>query len=269
MLHPSHMNPRSKKPFLGCSFDPTIPVAMDRAMDLITVAVSKGWHWYVAGEIEASKALALAQRFNERYGLDADRFQRSRARSKGAATFQLFFWPLAGKTTLAWYLLRSEGEHPLLSLETWRDAQEASSRIQWPFWYELVRTPVPMAHRKKLSGPHSKAVKSVTWTWRLVDEVKDSLRADIRRNAQSSKGLVAIVESLKRTNGSRGARDDVKQLYQYIRRQEFKYSVPESERVAIPKTIRWISKRACRRVPLSVLAHRAQSGNPVWFPSSS
>lgn len=248
-------------------YDPLVPTTVTAAMRLLLLDVSRGHTQYVSGTVPADRAQALAARFHERYGLAGDKVQKSRRRAKGQAVFALHLFPQAGTTDLYWWLLRTDGDHPLLSLERWRDAADVRTAISWWDRYELVREPVPVAHRKKLAGPAGKPLKPVTWTWRFRRQVMDEIRAHIRHCVQHPDDRLAqLVRSLAAAPGWRQMRAQVKQLYFYLDQQQSQHRVPPGRRVQMPATIRWTTPRAVRRLPLSVLARRVAQGQESWFP---
>ena len=240
---------------------------MTAAMRLLLLDVSRGYTCYISGTVPADRAQALATRFDERYDLGADPVRRSRRRAKGEAVFSLHFFPAAGSSELYWWLVRTEGNHPLLSMERWQDATDTRTAITWWLRYELVREPVPVAHRQKLAGAAGKRVKPMTWTWRFQLEVIDEIRAHVRHITQHPDDrLRQLVRSLAAAPGWRQIRLQVKQLYHYLEQQQRKHRVPDGRRAEIPQTVRWTTPRVMRRVPLSVLCRRAAQGQSSWFP---
>ncbi|MDE0854887.1 MAG: hypothetical protein OSA97_10755 [Nevskia sp.] len=250
-------------------YDPLVPTTVTGAMRLLLLDVSRGSSRYVSGTVSAGRALALSAKFHERYDLSGDPVRRSRRRAKGEAVFALHFFPRYGATDLNWWLLRTDGDHPLLGLESWRDATNVRDAICWWDRYELVREPVPVAHRRKLAGPGGKPVKPVTWTWRFRREAIEAIRAHIRHIVQHPDDrLRQLARSLSAAPGWRQIRSDVKQLHRYLDHQQAQHRVPEARRVAMPATIRWTTPRTIRRVPLSVLCRRAAQGQESWFPDN-
>lgn len=250
-------------------YDPLVPTTVTAAMRLLLLDVSRGYTQYVSGTVPADRALALSARFHERYDLAGDKVQKSRRRAKGQAVFALHLFPQAGTPDLDWWLLRTEGDHPLLTMERWRNANDVRSAITWWGRYELVREPVPVAHRKKLAGPAGKPIKPVMWTWRFRRQVMDEMRAHIRHCVQHPDDrLRQLVRLLSVAPGWRQIRTQVKQLYFYLDQQQAQHRVPPGQRVQIPSTIRWTTPRTVHRVPLSVLCRRAVQGQESWFPQS-
>lgn len=247
------------------SYDPLIPSTATAAMRAILEAVSRGSVLYTSGSVSAAKALALAAKIDERYDLSMNVVRRDHARRAGRSVFRLIMFPLPGTTDLAWWLLRSEGDHPLASLEKWKDARRES--IRWPWRYELVRLPVPVAHRRKMQGIKKRQIQPVGWTWRIRIEEVRAIEQTVRHVAQHrDERLAQMVAGLRAAPGFRGIRQDVAALYRYIREQCRRRN---REPPPMPTTIRWVGAfRKHQKWPLSVLVRRVQRGRASWFPSS-
>jgi len=246
------------------SYDPLIPSTVTATMRAILEAVSRGSVLYTTGTVSATKALALAAKFDERYDLGMNSVRRDHARRAGRSVFRLVMFPLQGTTDLAWWLLRSEGDHPLAALEKWKDARRES--IRWPWRYELVRLPVPVAHRRKMQGIKKRQVQPVGWTWRIRIEEVRATEQTVRHVAQHRDDRLAqIVSGLRSAPGFRGIRQDVAALYRYIREQCRRRN---REPPPMPTTIRWVGAfRKHQTWPLSVLVRRVQRGRASWFPA--
>lgn len=247
------------------SYDPAVISTVTQTMQALQRHVSRGSFYYVTGEVEASKALALAARFDERYSLTQTTGQRDHTRRKGQATFRFFVWPIAGQKKLRWWLLRTDAHHPLLSLEKWRDARK--NRIEWLWLYELVRTPVDPKLRDKYKRPGGKkAINSQTWTWRIKRDEVDRLKASIRHWSQyQDNRLPVLIRSLFKSPGFRGIRSDVSGLYFYIKKQHEKRKRTPPY---IPPTIRWVTGKKAVTLPLSTLVRRSQQCRSEWFPGN-
>lgn len=246
------------------SYDPAVLCSVTATMAALQRHVSRASFFYVTGETDSSKILALAARFDERYRLVQTIGQRDHARRRGEGTFRFVIWPLTGKTSLRWWLLRTDADHPFLGLEKWRDARQ--HRIVWPWLYELVRTPVPPRLRSKYrrrDGTH--AINSQTWTWRIRRDELKALRASIRHWSQyNDDRLPALVRSLHKGPGFRGVREDSLGLYHYIVRQHAKRGRPAP---FIPQTQPWVSGKTAGSIPLSTLVRRQARGAQAWFPT--
>lgn len=247
-------------------FDPPVYFSAASTMNAIKFCVARGAFFYVGGHVPADRALALANRFHERYDLPQSVGAREHRRRRGQARFSLHFWPRENALGLDWWLLRSEGSHPLLRLETWRDARE--DRLAWPWWFELCQLPVDPALRDRYRLPDGAfRIASHTWTWRISPAEMDRLRILIRHAAQHRDDrLPQLIRSLQLCPGDRGIRGDVHRLYRYIGSQCAKRKVTAP---VIPSTIRWSTGKRGPTVPLSTLIRRAESGATHWFPERS
>ena len=246
--------------------DPLLYETATATMAAIQRYASRGALWYVTGEVEAGSAMRLAQRLDERYGLSATVAQRDHARRGKRATFRLIMWPLAGTTRIRWWLLRTDGEHHLLSMESWRDARQ--DRIRWPWVFELAQMPVPPAARagyKRKDGRH--AINPVTWTWRIARDEMEAMRASIRHWSQHSDDrLSAMVRSLHLSPGFRQIRTDVLTLDRYIVSQCARRNREPPMIPPLPRPIIRAAGRTDRKHPLSSLVRRQQRGAAARYP---
>lgn len=248
-------------------FDPNIFSTASATMAAIQQFAARGSHHYVSGTVEVSAAQRLAHKFHERYELAMSMSQREHARRRGRATFRLVMWPLAGMTTLHWWVLRTDGAHPILGLETWRDARE--KRIEWPWNFELVRMPVPPAARQNYRRADGNvAINDVTWTWRFQRQEMDAMRATIRHLSQHrDERLSQLLRRLHSAPGFRQIRSDVLTLDRYVVEQCRRRHREPPPIPPLPRPyIRGRGKSAAA-VPLSWLARRAQRGAGTWFSS--
>lgn len=248
-------------------FDPNVHATVTATMRAIQRYVAYGFLFYVTGEVAADRAPALFRKLHERFNLTMTDSQRRHARKRGEAVFRLVLWPLTGTTTFRWWLLRTEGEHPLLSLETWRDARR--ERIQWPWVFELAQMPVPPQLRQAYTRKSGRvAIKPVTWTWRINREQFERYRADIRRYAQIHDNRIqGLIRSLHGAPGFRQIRDDVFRLDGYIVKQYRRRKRQPPELPPLPQPV--IQRRGRQDVvyPLSFLLRRLQRGCSTWFPN--
>lgn len=267
-------------------FDPQICVHVAGAMTELQRLACNGYTGFRHGTVPVDQAQLLADRFDRRYHLSQSEDQRSHARRKGKASHRLVMFPGADRREIHWWLLRTPGSCDD-DQRKWQLMPK--HRLEWIWWYELVRLPVPPAHRKKYQqtlrdgtqGNHRPDAKSpekavprsaasmrprinaVTWTWRIkVDQVQ-KLKQDIRFYVfKRDHRLAQLLLSLRRTPGFRGVRGDVFELYRYLQRQCRKQGVPCPE---LPATIPWVRNQHYARVPLSALVKRAASGAQSWF----
>tara|TARA_R110001599_G_scaffold127379_8_gene300754 strand:+ start:19718 stop:20431 length:714 start_codon:yes stop_codon:yes gene_type:complete len=237
-------------------------------MTEIQRSVATGHTHYRYGTVPVDRAQALADRFERRYGLGLSEDQRSHARRKKKATYRLVMFPDPHHLCIHWWLMRSPGSH-IDDQRKWHDVRV--ERITWPWWYELVRLPVDPAHRAKYAKQPGKGrggksrINAVTWTWRIQKSVKHRLKDDVRFYiTKSDQRLLQLLKSLRQAPGFRGVRQDLMEIYGFVRRQCNNSKVAQPE---MPKTIRWVRNQRYARVPLSVLIRRAEKGEASWFPA--
>lgn len=248
-------------------FDPDVHVSMTAQMRAIQRLVSAGYPFYVTGRVEARNALLLAAKFDERFHVSARDKQREYAAKKRLFSTKLVFHPISGSTDLHFWLLRTEGDHPLLKSEKWRDAR--TDPITWPFLYELRQVPVPPEHRKRFERQGGKiAIRPVTWTWRIQRAEMDRLRACIRHWVQfPDERLRRLIRGLSLSPGFRAVRDDVYTLQRYIAQQCQKRDKPVPE-FPLRRGLLLAKGRSYKTYPLSLLVARVRSGSETWFPEN-
>jgi len=249
-------------------YDPEIYVAMGATMKAIQKAVSCGYVKYVTGQIEADRAQALVAKFDDHFLVGATDKQREYAAKRKRCSFRLALYPNPSRTDLRFWLLRTDGWHPLLSTQRWRDAR--TDPILWPFLYELRQVPVPPKHRGRFHRKDGRiAIRPVTWSWRIQRDEMDRLRACIRHWVQHrDERIRRLIRGLGLAPGFRAVRDDVYVLQQYIARQCQKRNVP------VPafrgRRGLFLGKgRSFTTHPLSKLVARIRRGTSTWFPSIS
>ncbi len=245
-------------------YDPRINNTQAGTMRAIQMAVAQGHHYFICGEVPVDRAPLLVQRFDERYQLQMTQGQRDHARRAGKATFRLMLWPIYDRTSFYWILLRTDGTHPLLAIEQWLDAR-GEKRIQWPWRYVLVRTPVPKPLRDKYRRANGHvAINAVTWTWRFQPMEVERIKALVRHIVHTRDGrMQQLIRGLAISPGFRGVRDDVYKLYRYV---EKRCAQHHRDEVIVPKSIFPIRAKVGRLVPFSVVMRRARAGKESWFP---
>lgn len=128
---------------------PTTPIARSKTAALARVInlIPKGYRHWTSGRTKASKALRLAHKFHQAYGIGATPAQRITRKSKGlASTALVMYWP-ENAEYVDWLLLATHGTG--LENETLREVT-ARPRLTW-LGYELIQYP----NRGRTS-----------WTWR-------------------------------------------------------------------------------------------------------
>lgn len=160
-------------------FDPQVPLSMRGAMQQIVRAVASTSPIYFSVTVGVEKVAALIAKLDERFQFRMTDGQRDYARRHGRCTFRMVLFPLPKTTDIAIWVFRTEGSHPMVASERWRDARVMP--IQWPWLYELRRLPVPPALRARYVRKNGHcAIHATTWTWRIRREEMDRMRQDIR-----------------------------------------------------------------------------------------
>jgi hypothetical protein len=137
---------------------------MQRLLDL----VHHGYRHYTAGEISATRAQALCDKFQCRYEVGLSMNQRAYRKAQGHANARLILADLNHDDSLHWFLMVTDGEHAAHALEKLKDALTPGERIHVS-GYELLRLP----HSKAAGG-------TVRLTWRMTHESERQWRYQIR-----------------------------------------------------------------------------------------
>ena len=74
-------------------YDPAIHRRKTAVMQRIQQLSVRGYRWYIRGEVTAERALNLAAKFAEKYGVGMNENQRSYAKRKGKANAFLLMYP--------------------------------------------------------------------------------------------------------------------------------------------------------------------------------
>ncbi len=128
-----------------------------RTMQLIQLAVARGFDRWTGGVVRYDRAEKLARKFADLYGVNPDRAHSMRLRRAGTARSRLVLLPDPAQMSFAWWLLVSEGAGLVVEREQLRDATDRRSRIMLRGW-ELLRTP-----KRQVRA-------AVGWTWRLPEK---------------------------------------------------------------------------------------------------
>ena len=200
-------------------------VFMQRIADL----VRNGHNLYVQGTIPLEKAGFLAAKFEQRFQVERNKLEASRARKRGEHSARLLFWLAEESEQVHWILLFCPGS-VIDETEKWRYA--LSDRIQLT-GYELVRL-------TKEGADHP------VWTWRYTrtrhDELREAVVQAIRRKRDDE--LRQLIHTLWRSPGFAGIRAQVKKFGDVIR-AEWKRTRSNSETMPeIPARLGYV-----RRLP--------------------
>ena len=173
---------------------------MQRCADLVRT----GHATYIQGEIPLTKAAALVSKFERRYPINLPKMAASRVRAGGGTTARmLLLYQESTPTLLSWVLLIHPGQDFDPTGEHWRAALKDRLTLTG---YELVRKTRPDS-----AGP--------AWTWKYTREQHDALRAALVRAIRTKRDdeLRQLIDSLWRTPGFAGAREQVKKFADLIR----------------------------------------------------
>lgn len=180
-----------------------------QAMTRILDQVSRGYIRYTSGTISADKAIRLAIKFHQHYGIGCTPAQRITRKNHGLANATLIlFWPPEA-VNVEWLMLATEGS----GLESEKLLQaEAKPRLLW-LGYELVRH----ACRGRTS-----------WTWRhpkvRMADWYSILDASLRRRRESETD--SILESIARCPGFHGVRTQSAALIEYAQKRGYRGAIP-------------------------------------------
>jgi len=182
--------------------DPFIFTKKASFMQRIADLVRTGHSLYVQGVIPIDKAGFLAGKFEQRFQVERNKLEASRARKQGEHSARLLFWLPDASEEVHWILLYCPGR-VIDTTERWRDA--LSDRINIT-GYELVRL-------TKAGANHP------VWSWRYTrtryEELREAVVQAIRRKRDDE--LRQLIYTLWRSPGFAGIRAQVKKIADVIR----------------------------------------------------
>ena len=185
----------------------TKTAALSRILD----GVTRGYVQYIAGTIAADKALSLARKFHNLYGIGCTPSQRITRKAKGLANSLLVLYVPEGEAQAEWLLLVSAGNGPVTEREKLRDVT-AKPRLTW-LGYELLR------HRER---------GTTRWTWRRpkseMTELYQLLDMQLRKHAHGP--LSETLARIARQPGFHGVRVQSWALCQHARQRGYQGELP-------------------------------------------
>lgn len=136
--------------------DLAVPATKTAAMRYLAEQAGHGYVLFQHGEVSADKAVALLDKFDDRYRVLASRGARDHARLRGRSSARLVMFPKDHEPQ-TWYfwLLATEGDGHLPAAGNALDARNPETRLRWSDQYELVSRPV----RRRSGELHH------VWTW--------------------------------------------------------------------------------------------------------
>lgn len=181
--------------------------ALSRVLD----GVTRGYVRYIAGVTRPDKALALARKFHDLYGIGATPAQRLTRKRKGDANVLLvMYWPEDAEV-VEWLLLVSPGTGVVAEREKLLDV-ERKPRLAW-LGYELVRY----------------ATRGVTrWTWRRPKEAMAQWYELVTEQLQrhQTDALADTLARIARQPGFHGVREQGWALFQHARQHGYSGDLP-------------------------------------------
>jgi hypothetical protein len=193
---------RRAKPAPTAPRNPFILAKKTAFMQRIADLVRNGHNLYVQGVIPIEKAGFLAAKFEQRFQVERNKLEASRARKRGEHSARLLFWLPEESEQVHWILLYCPGS-VIDESEKWRNA--LSDRIHLT-GYELVRL-------TKSGADHP------VWTWRYTrtryEELREAVVQSIRRRRDDE--LRQLIYTLWRSPGFAGIRTQVKKIGAVIR----------------------------------------------------
>ena len=185
----------------------TKTAALSRILD----GVVRGYVRYIAGVVSADKALSLASKFHDLYGIGCTPSQRITRKHKGQANSLFVLYWAEGATQVDWLLLVSAGSGPVVEREKLRSVT-AKPRLVW-IGYELLR------HRER---------GTARWTWRRTKaemaELYHLLGEQLRRRQTDALG--DTLERIARQPGFHGVRVQSWALFEYVRHHGYQHELP-------------------------------------------
>jgi hypothetical protein len=241
-------------------FDPTIQKSKTITMQHMQQAVARGYRQGIWGRVVAVRAAALADKFDRRYALAADKHLRFRRKAAGEANALLFMYPLLDSTELLWWVLRTGPDDQ----ERWCNVADRSGRLCWGSEYELIRETVPREVRRKYAAVDRK-IGELTWTWRMTPETFTTWKHRIRKAAavlrHDESEWRQMVWSLDRVPGFRGVRTQVCILHRYARLAHLRQTRRPYDWEGAP---RWVQPRRGNSYPLSEIVSGIGMRGSCW-----
>jgi len=181
--------------------------ALSRVLD----GVSRGYTHYISGVTTADKAIAVANKFHQLYGIGCTPAQRITRKGKGQANALLvLYWP-EGAAQVLWLLLATPGTGLIAEREKLLEVT-GKPRLQW-LEYELTRY----------------GARGVTrWTWRRPKAEMADWYALLggRRRGRDSTAVGDILDAIARQPGFHGVREQSWALCQFARQHGHREKLP-------------------------------------------
>lgn len=185
-------------------FKPMVLLSKAVFLQRIQEAVGQGYRYYASGTVTAHKALPLARKFAELYGIALDKNARYRRRARGLGNARLLM-RLNESLGIDFFLLVTAGDHAAHHLERLRDATKAPIHYRE---FELVALTLKGRGKPGL-------------TWRLDAQTVEAWqqRLQLHTAHYDRLELFRAWHSLYRVPGFAGVRRQVGLLVAYWRRE--------------------------------------------------
>jgi len=172
-------------------------------MQRIADYVSRGYPYFVGGQIPEERWPVLCRKFIDLYRVDLTKDARYRRKKLGLGNAVLL--GMRGEGGIIWMLLVTPGDHAAHTLEKLREATESAIDVTG---YELVRT------------TRSGSPKPV-WTWRMTAEHYRAWRERIIAVVRHHDRVLGkqLWDSLYRSPGFAGIRSQVGKLVSLFKRE--------------------------------------------------
>jgi len=218
-------------------------------MQRIQNLVVKGYTRYTSGTVEYSKALNLVKKFQEKYHIDLNENQRVYRKKKGLSNSKLIMYPKARSNEFLWWVLVTEGQGSVETLETLKGVTDKRTRLQWFDDYEMVKI-----LREGREKPNI--------TWRMTKQCYNSWHTRIRHAVRSNSemNIKQTTWSLHRVPGFSELRVQVKQLRALTIREWQRVNANDGTLPIMPRSVTYVTNADTSTVPLSQIVRRMKLG---------
>ena len=231
-------------------YDPAIHRRKTAVMQRIQQLSVRGYRWYIRGEVRADRALNMAAKFAEKYGVGMNENQRSYAKRKGKANAFLLMYPKKNESAFLWWLLATDGDGRIHQEEHLISVTDQHHRLTWSGDYELV-----MLTREGKNKP--------VMTWRMTREGYRSWHERLRKAVRArttNEQVKQAIWTLFRAPGFSEVRKQVKQLAFQLQKEWQRTRKEKDDMPPIPANIGYVRGFKSDTIPLSVIVRRMKLG---------
>ena len=176
-------------------------------MQAVQTAANSGYSYYINGSVSIKKLPALTKKFHEKYATNQPRYQASRDRAKGLATFKFFAAISADPNRIEWILMFTHGKNHPVNEKIKLIGERKSRYLYIPF--TLIKSP------PKSNGRSS-------FTWKIEESYFRGYEIQIKDTVRSlNKGKIEhLAENLsKYLPGFSGIRKQKTQLNKLLKKE--------------------------------------------------